>query len=106
MARQTSQSHNGYVIPQSFPPLPEVYEEPDTPANLDNAQILQVGQPTIQYRQFIEIFLAPLPFSVSHVCYLFVRTLHLLVIHRQSREVYPPYPSSLEQYALIRLPRV
>jgi len=45
MARQTPRNHNGYVIPQSFPPLPEVYEEPVTPTNLDHAQILQVSQP-------------------------------------------------------------
>jgi len=44
LARQTSRNHDGYVIPQSFPPLPEVYEEPAVPTNLDHAQILQVGQ--------------------------------------------------------------
>ena len=47
LARQTSRNHNGYVIPQSFPPLPEVYEEPVTPTTLDHAQILQVGQPVM-----------------------------------------------------------
>ena len=48
LARQTSRNHkNGYVIPQSFPPLPEVYEEPATPTLLDHARILQAGQPAI-----------------------------------------------------------
>ena len=46
-ARQTSRNHDGYVVPQSFPPLQEVYEESVTPTNLDHAQILQVGQPVI-----------------------------------------------------------
>ena len=48
MARQTSLNDKGYIIPQSFPPRPEVYEEVDTPTNLDLAQILQVGQPAIE----------------------------------------------------------
>ena len=43
MARQTSPNYQGYVTPQSFPPLPEVYEDVVTPTNLDHAQILQVG---------------------------------------------------------------
>ena len=48
MARQTSLNDKGYVIPQSFPPLPEVYEEVVIPTDLDHAQILQVGQPAIE----------------------------------------------------------
>ena len=47
MARQTSPNYKGYVIPQSFPPLPEVYEEVVTSTNLDHAQILQVSLPAI-----------------------------------------------------------
>ena len=47
MARQPSPNDKGYTIPQSFPPLPEVYEEVVTPTNLDHIQILQVGQPAI-----------------------------------------------------------
>ena len=43
MARQNSPNDKGYIMPQSFPPLPEVYEEVVTPTNLDHAQILQVG---------------------------------------------------------------
>lgn len=48
MARKTSPNDKGYAIPQSFPPLPEMYEEVVTPTNLDLAQILQVGQPAIE----------------------------------------------------------
>jgi hypothetical protein len=94
MARQTSPNHKGYVTPQSFPPLPEVYEEVVAPTNLDHAQILQVGQP-LQCRWYIEMFVASFPFSVSMLSPM--RTPHLLVFHQQSREVHSPNPSGLEQ---------